>query len=355
MGLAAEGARVAVVTIDPAQRLAELARPRRARQRAAPRRPGALRRPRARDARRAVGDDARRQADVRRAHRAAGARRARRATRSSATASTSSSRAPSPARRSSPRSPSSTSWTARAASTSIVLDTPPSRNALDFLDAPDRLTQLLRGPRAEASSSRRRGSRRRSWAAARASSSRVLKRADRRRPARGPQRLLPRARRRCIDGFRERAEGVKALLADPATTFLDRHLARARAGRGGDLLPRQAARGRHAVRRADRQPRAPAARRRRWTPRRRRWPSSRRAARRGARGARSRGPAAEALGAGRSATPRRSSACAESSASAEPVVVPQLDGDVHDVDGLVAVHAPPVRPRDATTPPPSRA
>ena len=29
----------------------------------------------------------------------------------------------------------------------LVLDTPPSRNALDFLDAPDRLDRLLRGPR----------------------------------------------------------------------------------------------------------------------------------------------------------------------------------------------------------------
>ena len=29
----------------------------------------------------------------------------------------------------------------------IVLDTPPSRNALDFLDAPDRLTGFLEGRR----------------------------------------------------------------------------------------------------------------------------------------------------------------------------------------------------------------
>ena len=28
----------------------------------------------------------------------------------------------------------------------LVLDTPPSRNALDFLDAPDRLTSFLEGP-----------------------------------------------------------------------------------------------------------------------------------------------------------------------------------------------------------------
>ena len=67
--------------------------------------------------RRAVGDDARRQADVRRARRAPGARTTRRATTSSPTGSTSSSRARSRARRSSPRWPSSTSSTAPGAST----------------------------------------------------------------------------------------------------------------------------------------------------------------------------------------------------------------------------------------------
>ena len=59
----------------------------------------------------------------------------------------------------------------------------------------------------------------------------------------------------------------------------DRHLARARARRRGDLLLRQAARGAHALRRARRQPRPPARRRRRgrsgvgarWATR--RWPA----------------------------------------------------------------------------------
>ena len=117
LGLAAAGQRVAVVTIDPARRLAdslgleELGNEPRLR-----RRRGA-RGPRHRDARRAVGDDARPQGDVRRAHRQARARRARRATTSSATASTRSCRARSPARRSSARSPSSTSSTATAATT----------------------------------------------------------------------------------------------------------------------------------------------------------------------------------------------------------------------------------------------
>ena len=79
--------------------------------------------------------------------------------------------------------------------------------------------RLPRGPRAEgvprADRPRREGRRRRH-------ERRVLRAAaaDGRRPARRPRRLLPRARRASIDGFKERAEGVKALLGDPATTFL---------------------------------------------------------------------------------------------------------------------------------------
>ena len=70
MGAAAEGAKVAVVTIDPARRLANSLGLEELGQRAAPDRPGALHRARGRDARRAVGADARRQAHVRRADRA---------------------------------------------------------------------------------------------------------------------------------------------------------------------------------------------------------------------------------------------------------------------------------------------
>ena len=67
--------------------------------------------------RRAVGDDARCQAHLRRADSSPGTGRDRPATRSSRTASIASSLRRSPARRSSPRSPSSSSSTARAAST----------------------------------------------------------------------------------------------------------------------------------------------------------------------------------------------------------------------------------------------
>ena len=54
----------------------------------------------------------------------------------------------------------------------LVLDTPPTRNALDFLDAPRRLAALHRLALAAASSARRARWPRASWAAAPACSSR---------------------------------------------------------------------------------------------------------------------------------------------------------------------------------------
>jgi anion-transporting ArsA/GET3 family ATPase len=52
---------------------------------------------------------------------------------------------PSPARRSTWRWRSYSSSTPRGSFDLLVLDTPPSRNALDFLDAPKRLTQFIEG------------------------------------------------------------------------------------------------------------------------------------------------------------------------------------------------------------------
>lgn len=99
----------------------------------------------------------------------------------------------------------------------VVLDTPPSRNALDFLDAPDRLTDFFEGkalklflvPTGIAARVMGRGT---SVVFA------LLKRLT------GVDLLedvaqLFRALGSLIDGFRERAAAVKALLADPATTF----------------------------------------------------------------------------------------------------------------------------------------
>src|SRR3712207_1241981 len=100
----------------------------------------------------------------------------------------------------------------------LVLDTPPSRNALDFLDAPDRLTGFLEGralrvflaPTGLAAKVMGRGT---------SVVFGVLKRVT------GVDLLQDlsvffRALGGLLDGFRERAAAVKRLLADPATTFL---------------------------------------------------------------------------------------------------------------------------------------
>ncbi len=100
----------------------------------------------------------------------------------------------------------------------LVLDTPPSRNALDFLDAPDRLTDFFEGralklllvPTGIAARVMSKGT---------AVVFTILKRLT------GVDLMddiavFFRALSGLMDGFKERAAGVKALLADPATTFL---------------------------------------------------------------------------------------------------------------------------------------
>lgn len=100
----------------------------------------------------------------------------------------------------------------------LVLDTPPSRNALDFLDAPDRLTGFLEGRALKV------------FLAPTGIAARVVGRST------GVvfgvlQRLTGvnlledlsvffRALGALLDGFRERADGVKKLLADEQTTFM---------------------------------------------------------------------------------------------------------------------------------------
>src|ERR671927_1722064 len=100
----------------------------------------------------------------------------------------------------------------------LVLDTPPSRNALDFLDAPDRLTGFLEG-RALRVFLVPTGLAAKVAAAGTSVVFSVLRRLT------GVDLLddlsvFFRALGGLVDGFRERAEGVKALLADPATTFV---------------------------------------------------------------------------------------------------------------------------------------
>jgi anion-transporting ArsA/GET3 family ATPase len=100
----------------------------------------------------------------------------------------------------------------------LVLDTPPSRNALDFLDAPDRLTGFLEGRAL------------RVFLAPTGIAARVMGRGTSvvfsvLRRVTGVDLLQDlsvffRALGGLVGGFRERASGVKKLLADPATTFL---------------------------------------------------------------------------------------------------------------------------------------
>ena len=144
LGLAMRGQKVAVVTIDPARRLAsalgldELSgEPHRI--------DGGTLPPGPRDRGRAVGDDARREARPSTRSSSASRPTRSRARRSSPTPSTASSR---------PRWPAPQELSAVAKLYElheehdfdvIVLDTPPSRNALDFLEAPGRLLGFLEG------------------------------------------------------------------------------------------------------------------------------------------------------------------------------------------------------------------
>jgi anion-transporting ArsA/GET3 family ATPase len=100
----------------------------------------------------------------------------------------------------------------------VVLPTPPSRNALDFLDAPDRLTDFFEG-RALKLFLVPTGIAARVMGAGTGVVFSILKKLT------GVNLLddvsvLLRAMGGLIEGFRERAAAVKALLADPATTFL---------------------------------------------------------------------------------------------------------------------------------------
>ena len=117
----------------------------------------------------------------------------------------------------------------------LVLDTPPTRNALDFLDAPERLS---------ASSTRARCSfftapgRLGLKVLGRGTGVvfSVLKRVTGIDLLAGPVRVLPRFGD-MADGFRERAERVNELLGRQPHRVPARHLAAARRDRRGDVLP----------------------------------------------------------------------------------------------------------------------
>jgi anion-transporting ArsA/GET3 family ATPase len=100
----------------------------------------------------------------------------------------------------------------------IVLDTPPSRNALEFLDAPDRLTHFLEGralrvllrPGGIAGGLLGRGSGLMFAVLARVTGVNLL----------GDLSVFFRSLGGVLDGFSERAHGVERLLRDPQTSFV---------------------------------------------------------------------------------------------------------------------------------------
>jgi anion-transporting ArsA/GET3 family ATPase len=213
----------------------------------------------------------------------------------------------------------------------LVLDTPPSRNALDFLDAPERLTgffegralRMLLAPTGLAARVVGRGTGVVFGVLRRVTGVDLLEDLS----------VFFRALGGLIDGFRERAAGVGALLADPGTTFLvvtspEREpveeaiffrgkLREAGLPFGGLLVNRV-----HPAVPAEEAP--------------------------GALEAELAGPLGAGLAAKVAATVADARALAERDAAAvarlraelgerDPVLVPQLDGDVHDVAGLERV------------------
>ncbi|MCW2982804.1 MAG: ArsA family ATPase [Conexibacter sp.] len=216
----------------------------------------------------------------------------------------------------------------------IVLDTPPSRNALDFLDAPDRLTGFLEGralrlflaPSGLAAKVVGRGT---------GVVFSVLRRVT------GVDlmddlRVFFTALSGVLDGFRERAAGVKALLGDRATTFFivtspEREPVEEAIFFRGKLREAAMPFGGLVVNRVH--PLAPGDES----------GDAGEAELTAALG----GDAALARKATRTLRELRVLAVRDAAAlerlvaaigDEDPIVVPQLDGDVHDVDGLVLVH-----------------
>ena len=153
----------------PGQAAGQRARPRAVRQRRdAGARPRLFARGRRRAARRAVGGDARHQAVVGRPRPPPRARRRRPATRSSPTRSTRTSPASSCRATTTSRWSGSTRSTASGRYDLIVVDTPPTRNAIDFLEAPERMADFFSQPAAALAHRARTG---RGWSTARRSPS----------------------------------------------------------------------------------------------------------------------------------------------------------------------------------------
>ena len=228
LGMAARGKKVAVLTIDPARRLAHsLGLPELGRRGAPGGRAGEGR---------AVGDDARPQAHLRRPGGPARARTS--ATRDAVLANRI-------YQELSNAVAGSQEYMAmeklhelhrEGRYDLLVLDTPPTRNALDFLDAPAQLLAFIDSPSLQLlSGAGPLGLK----LLGRGTGVAVLGAAagHRRGPARGPVGVLPQLRRHGRRASASAPSEVNALLADDRTHLRARHLPARGRGGGGDLLP----------------------------------------------------------------------------------------------------------------------
>ena len=215
----------------------------------------------------------------------------------------------------------------------LVLDTPPSRNALDFLDAPKRLLQFIEG-RALQVFMRPAGFGMKVFGRGASMMFSVLRRIT------GVDLLEDLAEffqafSGMVEGFRERARRVNELLSAAGEHVPRRLRAAGRADLGGRLLPPQARRGADAVRRRDRQ-QGPLRRERRTAtaelPRSSRRSSATRTSRAASpRTSRTSAPSPPATAATSSGSRTR---CGPRAV----IQVPYLDEDVHDLAGLLEVN-----------------
>jgi anion-transporting ArsA/GET3 family ATPase len=214
----------------------------------------------------------------------------------------------------------------------LVLDTPPSRNALDFLDAPERLTGFFEGKALRVFLAPT-GLAARVFGAGTTVASSMLKRLT------GVDLLEDlgvffRALGGMIDGFKERAAGVKALLRDEGTTFVvvtspEREPVEEAIFFAGKLRDAGMPFGGLVVNRVHPLDGGP--------------PSADVEALAAALGdAKLAAKVARTYAEERALAERDHAAIAHLCAATgepDPIVIPELDGDVHDVDGLVAIHA----------------
>jgi anion-transporting ArsA/GET3 family ATPase len=213
----------------------------------------------------------------------------------------------------------------------LVLDTPPSRNALDFLDAPDRLTGFLEG-RALRVFLAPTGLAARIVGTGTSVVFSVLKRLT------GVDLLddlsiFFRALGGLIEGFKERAEGVKALLRDEGTAFVvitspEHEPVEEAIFFAGKLRDAAMPFSGLVVNRVHPLDGGP--------------PEADVDALTAALGdAKLAAKVARAYAEERTLAERDHAAIdhlRRETGEADPIVIPQLDGDVHDVDGLVAIH-----------------